>query len=77
MSEFLHEVLHHLSDPAHFAAEFVYSIIIDIFLFGLVVPVLYRLARRRTRRDIEQIVEARVKAEHHIIDAEHGVPAHD
>lgn len=61
MTEFLHEFLHVLTDPAHAAAEIVFTLLVEVLGLGVIWPFL----KRRIRRDIT--------AEHHVIDAEHGV----
>lgn len=71
----LHEVTHILTDPAHLIAEVVFSVL-DVLIFGFLVPLAYRLGRKSRAKEIEAIVEARVLAEHHVIDAEHGVTPH-
>lgn len=69
---FFDEVLHILTDPAHLFAEVMFSVF-DVLIFGLLVPFVWSIARKRSRREFEALVEERVKAEHLTIDREHGV----
>ena len=61
-----------LTDPAHLIAEVTFSVL-DVLIFGILVPLVWSLARRKNRREIEAIVDKRVRAEHLAIDREHGV----
>ena len=67
------EVLHHyvaiMSDPAHLMAEVSLMIIVDVLFLGLIWPLI--------KNRLGKVVDARVAAEHHIIDAEHGVSHRD
>ena len=65
VSEFLHEYMHIVSDPAHMLAEVTFMILIDLIFLGLVVPFF--------KRAVSKAVDKRVLAEHAILDAEHGV----
>lgn len=73
--DFLHEVVNILTDPAHLFAEVVFSVL-DVLMFGLLVPFVWSIARRKSRREFEALLEARVLAEHRAIDAEHGIEPH-
>lgn len=67
-----HEVFEILTDPAHLIAEVVFSGL-DVLIFGLLIPFVWSMARKRSRKEFEAIVDARVKAEHLAIDREHGI----
>lgn len=65
MGEVLHEYGHLMSDPAHLMAELSLMLIIDVLFLGLIWPLL--------KSRVSRVVDARVAAEHKVIDAEHGV----
>ena len=62
-------MLHHyweiLSDPAHLLAEVTLMLLVDVLFLGMIWPFLRRSVDRRIRH------------EHKVIDAEHGVGEHD
>lgn len=63
--EVLREYAHIMADPAHLLAEISLMLLIDVLFLGLIWP----LVKRR----VGHVVDARVAAEHRVIDAEHGV----
>lgn len=63
--EILREYAHLMSDPAHLMAEVSLMLIIDVLFLGLLWPLI--------KRRLSKVVDARVTAEHRVIDAEHGV----
>lgn len=69
MGEILHEYGHLMSDPAHLMAELTLMLLIDVLFLGVIVPFIWPIMKRR----LTNIVDARVAAEHKVIDAEHGV----
>lgn len=69
MGEVLNEYGHLMSDPAHLMAEFTLMLLVDVLFLGVLVPFFWPLIKRR----LAKIVDARVAAEHKVIDAEHGV----
>lgn len=68
----LREYGHLMSDPAHLLAELTLMLIVDVLFLGLIWPVVWPMMKRR----LAKVVDARVAAEHRVIDAEHGV-SHD
>lgn len=65
MGEILHEYGHLMSDPAHLLAELTLMLVVDVLFLGLIWPLI--------KRRLSKVVDARVAAEHKVIDAEHGV----
>lgn len=70
--EVLGEYAHIMSDPSHLLAEATFISVEVLFLVAIYQPFKRRRDRRAEAR-ITRVVEARVAAEHKIIDAEHGV----
>jgi hypothetical protein len=68
MGRNMHEILHHyaeiLTDPAHTMVELTFILVVDGLFLGLVWPV------------VRKAIDKRVKKEHAVLDAEHGV-SHD
>lgn len=69
MTEFWHHYLEIMSDPAHLMAEVSLMLLVDVLFLGLIWPFI----ANRLHRAVDVRVEARVTAEHHVIDAEHGI----
>lgn len=61
MGEFFHHYVEILSDPAHLAVEVTLMLLVDVLFLGMIWPVVKRSMNKR------------VKAEHYVIDNEHGV----
>lgn len=76
MHGFFAEYLHIISDPAHFAAEVTFMLILDGIVLGIFFPLLKAAAAKVARNSVAAVVEQRVMAEHAALDAEHGIPAH-
>lgn len=56
MNEFFHQYWEIFTNPAHFAAEVTFTVLIDFIFLGIIWPVVRRAIRH----------------EHRVIDAEHG-----
>lgn len=61
MSEFLHHYIEILSDPAHLAVEVTLMLLVEVLFLGMIWPV------------AKKAMDRRVKAEHVVLDKEHGV----
>lgn len=61
MSEFLDHFMELATDPAHLAFEVFTTLVLEVLILGLLWPVIAR----------------RIRHEHNVIDAEHGVDHND
>jgi len=64
MGEIFHHYTELMTDPAHMLVELTFIVVVDVLFLGLLWP----LAKRS--------VNKRVKAEHRVLDQEHGI-THD
>lgn len=72
MSEVLHHYFEIMTDPAHLLAE-VTLFFVDVIFLALIWRPIMKVRDKRAEARVVKVVDARIAAEHAVIDAEHGV----
>lgn len=72
MTEVLHHYFEIMTDPAHLLAE-VTLFFADVIFLALIWRPIMKARDKRTEARVVKVVDARIAAEHAVLDAEHGV----